>query len=203
MSLTPNLQHSHLSVYVQTDDLVKEMSKFGHVSELSPSSSTWTSTSVAKVGTRFHVKVENKTSEVTSTTYGISIKGDVLYVAESGNHCVQKLTSRGEFSHTFGQTGSGQGQFNVPTADIDDSNNRLIVSDRGNHRIQIFNEVGGWLPMGSCLRPSGKHSCCSPWYYTDIKVFTKEGVYVRTYGDPKGPIGIAIDGEGYSFAICQ
>ena len=62
------------------------------------------------MGTRFHVKVENKTSEVTSTTYGISIKGDVLYVAESGNHCVQMVTSRGEFSHTFGQTGSGQGE---------------------------------------------------------------------------------------------
>ena len=32
-----------------------------------------------------------------------------------------------------------------------------------------------------------------------IKVFTKEGVYVRMYGgDPKGPSGITIDDEGYS-----
>ena len=31
-----------------------------------------------------------------------------------------------------------------------------------------------------------------------IKVFTKEGVYVRMYGDPNGPSGIAIDDEGYS-----
>ena len=31
-----------------------------------------------------------------------------------------------------------------------------------------------------------------------IKVFTKEGVYVRMYGDPIGHIGIAIDAEGYS-----
>ena len=29
-------------------------------------------------------------------------------------------------------------------------------------------------------------------------MFTKEGVYVRMYGDPKCPIGIAIDDEGYS-----
>ena len=64
---------------------------------------------------------------------GICIKGDVLYVAEFGNHRVQKLTSRGEFLHKFGQKGSGQGEFNVPTAIIVDSNNRLIVSDRDNH----------------------------------------------------------------------
>ena len=29
-------------------------------------------------------------------------------------------------------------------------------------------------------------------------MFTKEGVYVRMYGDPNGPMGIAIDYEGYS-----
>ena len=31
-----------------------------------------------------------------------------------------------------------------------------------------------------------------------IKVFSKEGVYVRMYGDPNGPRGLAIDDEGYS-----
>ena len=29
-------------------------------------------------------------------------------------------------------------------------------------------------------------------------MFTEEGVYVRMYGDPNGPIGLAIDGEGYN-----
>ena len=103
---------------------------------------------------------------------GISIKGDVLYIADSGNNCIQKLTSRGEFLLKFGQKGSGQGQFDGPLAVIVDSNNRLIVSDHRNHRIQIFNEDGSWLltidgkvsgnhcffmPTGSCLRPSRKH----------------------------------------------
>ena len=35
--------------------------------------------------------------------YGIFIKGDVLYVADTGSHHVQKLTSTGKFLHTFGQ----------------------------------------------------------------------------------------------------
>ena len=144
---------------------------------------------------------------------GICIKGDVLYVADCKNHRVQKLTSGGEFLHHFGQkAGSGQGQFKSPSAVIVDSNNRLIVADTNNHRIQIFNEDGGWLltidgnssgnpflrfPRCFALDPQGNIHVgghCS----NGIEVFTKEGVYVRMYGDPKGPKGIAIDDEGYS-----
>ena len=139
---------------------------------------------------------------------GIAIKGDVLYVADWGNHRIQKLTSRGEFIHKFGQYGSGQGQFKLPWAVIVDSNNRLIVSDWGNHRIQIFTEHGDWLltidgngtgnnsfmyPQGLALDPQGNIHVAE----RSIKVFTKEGVYVRTYGDPlASPCQIAIDDEG-------
>ena len=34
---------------------------------------------------------------------GISIKGDVMCVAEYGNHCIQKLTTGGQFLQKFGQ----------------------------------------------------------------------------------------------------
>ena len=147
-----------------------------------------------------------------SYPYGVSIKGDVLYVADSGNCRVQKLTSSGKFLHKFGQQGSGQGQFNCPVAVIIDSNNKLIVSDYCNHRIQIFNENGGWL-LTIDGNGSGNHSFQCPWglaldpqgnihvaaeHSNIIKVFSKEGVYVRMYGDPNGPIGLAIDDEGYS-----
>ena len=33
-------------------------------------------------------------------------------------------------------------------------------------------------------------------------MFSKEGVYVRMYGDPNDPRGLAIDGEGYSL-VCE
>eukprot|EP00731_Ephydatia_muelleri_P007887 Em0004g225a len=143
---------------------------------------------------------------------GVSIKGDVLYVADSGNHRVQKLTSSGKFLHKFGQQGSGQGQFDWPDGVIIDSNNKLIVSDIFNHRIQIFNVDGGWLltidgkgsgnhsfrsPEGLALDPQGNIHVAAFGSNT-IKVFTKEGVYVRMYGDPNHPSGIAIDDEGYS-----
>ena len=144
-----------------------------------------------------------------SSPSGISIKGDVLYVADSFNHRVQKLTSSGNFLHKFGQWGSGQGEFHWPTGVIIDSNNKLIVSD---DRIQIFNENGGWLltidgkgsgnydfkyPCGLALDPQGNIHVAA-WGSNTINVFTREGVYVRMYGDPNIPIGIAIDDEGYS-----
>ena len=146
---------------------------------------------------------------------GVSIKGDVLYVADTDNHRIQKLTSRGEFIHKFGQYGSGQGEFDLPRAVIVDSNNRLIVSELHNHRIQIFNEDGGWLltidgkgtgnssfmfPKGLALDPQGNIHVAENHY---IKVFTKEGIYVRKYGECTHTIqiGIAIDDEGNALVI--
>ena len=337
ISLTPN-QHSDITMSVQTDDLIQKLSKFGNVFEFypSPSSSTWMTTSVAKVGTRYCVKVQSKTSngekhphggvevkgEMRSKThngvvvygevkdrrdgtytitltpqtagphqllitmdsqhvqnspndldvrpklvyhtscnaqqviqcnrptcvaihdngdiyvgshdgciyvfdqtgqlkntigscgcgdgqflfiYGISIKEDVLYVADEGNHRVQKLTSSGKFLT--------QQLNNWPGAVIIDSNNKLIISDRMSHDIHIYNRKGGWL-LTIDGKVSGNQSFQSPWglaldpqenihvaaYHSNtIKVFTKKGVYVRMYGNPNRPSGITIDDEGYSF----
>ncbi|KAL5496775.1 hypothetical protein EMCRGX_G013133 [Ephydatia muelleri] len=92
--------------------------------------------------------------------FGISIKGDMLYVADSGNHRVQKLTSSGKFLHKF-----------------------------GTHTFQNS--------CGLALDPQGNIHVAA-YHSNTIKVFTKEGVYVRMYGDPNGPTGLAIDDEGYS-----
>ena len=43
-----------------------------------------------------------------------------MYVADAGNDRIQKLTTGGQFLQTFGQRGSGQGQFNVPISVIVD-----------------------------------------------------------------------------------
>ncbi|KAL5496484.1 hypothetical protein EMCRGX_G012780 [Ephydatia muelleri] len=118
---------------------------------------------------------------------GISIKGDVLYVADTCNNRVQKLTSSGKFLHQFGQKGSGQGQFNTPVAVIIDSKNKLIVSDSYNHRIQIFNENCSWETF-----------MLQPMVQTLSKCLPEKVSMSGMYGDPNRPIGIAIDDEGYS-----
>ena len=142
--------------------------------------------------------------------FGVSIKGDVIYVADRGNHCIQKLTTGGQFLQMFGQHGSGQGQFNGPISVIVDQRDRMIVADSGNHRVVILNQTNGnWLltiqdldsPWGLALDPQGNIHV-SAVRSNSIKVFTPEGTYVRSYGDLKGPTGIVIDEEGYSL-VCE
>ena len=112
-----------------------------------------------------------------SSPSGMSIKGDVLYVADGGNHRVQKLSLSGKFLHKFGKEGSGQGEFHWPKAIID-SNNKLIVFDSYDHRIQIFNENGGWL-LTIDGNGSGNHSFQSP---NGLALDPQGNVHVASWG---------------------
>ena len=144
--------------------------------------------------------------------HGLLIKGDMMYVADRNNHCIQKLTTGGQFLQKFCQHGSGQGQFSSPISVIVDQRDRLIVSDCSNHRVVMLDQAGTWLltingnvfsshafqrPYGLALDPQGNIHVAAFGSNT-INVFTPEGTYVRSYGDVKGPSGIVIDEEGYS-----
>ena len=88
ISLTPN-KHSniHVSVAAQTDGLVRGLSKFGLVSELSPASSTWTwtSTSVPRAETKYCVKVESKISKGEGYPQGgAQVHGEIRSMAHNG-----------------------------------------------------------------------------------------------------------------------
>ena len=143
----------------------------------------------------------------------ISIIGDVMYIADFGNHRIQKLTTGGKFLHKFGEEGSGQGQLRYPNGVVVDSKNRVIVSDMDNNRVQVFSQGGDWLltiggtgsgdncflcPRGLSLDPQGNIHVAAGHSKT-IKVFTPEGTYVRSYGNVKNPSGVAVDEEGYSY----
>ena len=60
--------------------------------------------------------------------------GHVL-VADSENHRIQAFTASGEFISAFGSQGDGPGQFNRPQGIAVDMANRILVTDRENHRI--------------------------------------------------------------------
>ena len=58
---------------------------------------------------------------------------------------ILKYTSSGEFIKEWGEIGIGPGEFRTPHALEFDSRGRLFVADRGNHRIQIFDQDGNYL----------------------------------------------------------
>ena len=58
---------------------------------------------------------------------------------------ISKFSPDGKFIKSFGSYGYGQGQFRGPHSLAFDSQNRLFVADRGNRRIQIFDQDGKHL----------------------------------------------------------
>ena len=63
----------------------------------------------------------------------------VVYVAEKEGHRISMFSVSGEFIRSFGEVGEGEGQFNGPAGIfINDDNGQIIITDRGNDRIQIF-----------------------------------------------------------------
>ncbi len=60
---------------------------------------------------------------------------------------ILKFDSEGNFLMEWGEIGFRPGQFRTPHALEFDSQGRLFVADRGNHRIQIFNQDGELLDI--------------------------------------------------------
>jgi len=71
-------------------------------------------------------------------------------------HQVIKFSPDGKVIKTWGKKGSGPGEMNIPHALAMDSRGRLFLADRGNNRIQIFDQEGNYLDQWfQFSRPSG------------------------------------------------
>lgn len=94
------------------------------------------------------------------TDVEIAPNGDI-FVTEGhsftrGANRVSKFARDGSFLMSWGETGSGPGQFNVPHAVALDSRGRVFIADRANNRIQIFDQEGTFLEVWYQFgRPSG------------------------------------------------
>jgi CSLREA domain-containing protein len=82
-----------------------------------------------------------------------------VYVADTGNHRIQKFTSQGAFITQWGGLGSGDGKFNTPSAVDVGSEGTVFVADTGNHRIQSFTSQGTFIStLGSQGTQDGEFS---------------------------------------------
>jgi DNA-binding beta-propeller fold protein YncE len=76
-----------------------------------------------------------------------------VYVAESHTDVrdpnligrISVFDKNGKFLRTMGKTGTGPGEFRTPHALAFDSQGRLIVADRHNHRVQMLTKEGKFL----------------------------------------------------------
>ncbi len=97
-----------------------------------------------------------------------------LYVADTVSHSIVVFGRDGERLFTFGDRGTGDGQFNFPSH-LTLAGGRLYVNDTMNFRIQVFDLEGGFVSA------FGSHGDGS--------------------GDFAQPKGLGIDSEGHIYVV--
>ena len=79
-----------------------------------------------------------------------------IYVADGyGNSRVMKFSPDGRFLSSWGSPGTGPGEFNLPHTIVVAADGRIIVGDRLNNRIQVFNADGTHLEIWDGFTPFG------------------------------------------------
>ena len=141
---------------------------------------------------------------------GITIRGDVMFVAEWSGNRIQKLTVTGEFLMKFGTQGSANEQIVYPRGICMSSNGNMYVTEE-NGIVKVFNPDGTFSTFikgqgaGTIQKPHAvafdlnKNLHVADFSSKCVKVFTVDGNYIRQYGGGilQSPAGIAIDQDGY------
>ncbi len=122
-----------------------------------------------------------------------------------------KFSPDGKFLKAWGSLGSGPGQFRNPHALVFDSRGRLLVADRVNGRIQIFNQDGTYLTEYRGFgAPSGLFITADDTLYaTDYNTEGRKGTWIgsartgKVFGfvpDAQAGEGIALGRDGVLYA---
>jgi DNA-binding beta-propeller fold protein YncE len=134
----------------------------------------------------------------------IGRNGDIFVADGHGgntNARIVKFTKDGKFIKTWGKKGTGPGEFDAPHALAFDSKGRLFVADRGNDRIQIFDQDGKFLDQWMQFsRPSGLFIDRNDAIYVSDSESREKAGYGNHPGWKRGiRVGSAKDGSVVSF----
>ncbi len=77
----------------------------------------------------------------------VTVLRDASFYVSDGykNSRVVKFSAEGKFEFEWGTKGKGNGEFNLPHGIALDAQGRVIVCDRENERLQVFDAQGGFL----------------------------------------------------------
>lgn len=140
---------------------------------------------------------EDETHLRAPTDTAISPAGDIFVSDGYGNRRIVHFDAEGKFVKSWGEYGSGPGQFSLPHQVVMDSQGRLLVADRNSGRIQIFDQEGNYLdewsnlimPWGLWVSPQDEIWACgsSPqWWRRDGEYPPpKDQIFLRFSNDGK------------------
>jgi len=156
---------------------------------------------------RVFLKVKNNTGES-------KVARDTINLIYSG------LTETYEFIFKWGKSGTGEGEFDMPTALAIDKNDHIYVLDSLNRRVQKFDADGKFilewgklgigdgrffLPLGIAVDDDG-NVFVSDAFYCNVQKFSSEGIFLKRWGE-KGtgdgefqrPVSLGVDKDGYVY----
>lgn len=109
------------------------------------------------------------------TNLAVAPNGE-LYVADGYGNCrVHRFSADGELIQSWGEIGTGPGEFHLPHGIACDADGRVLVCDRENDRIQIFSPDGVFLDQWTDIQ----RPC-------DLAVDADGLIYVAELWRPKG-----------------
>jgi DNA-binding beta-propeller fold protein YncE len=160
------------------------------------------------------------------THTALSPQGDIFVSDGYGNARVHKYSPNGKHLMSWGESGTGPGEFNIVHNITCDDDGWVYVADRENHRVQVFNGAGRYetqwnnlhRPCGLCMT-RGKRPVCyvgelgpgmpvnkdAPNIGPRLSVLSQDGKLIGRVNnadlgsgmDPfKAPHGVAIDSRG-------
>lgn len=96
---------------------------------------------------------ESQFNKPTDIAFGAA---DEVYISDGyGNSRVVQFDTRGKFVKTWGKSGTGPGELNLPHCVRVDRRKRVLVGDRENKRIQVFDGDGKVLAIWTGFAPYG------------------------------------------------
>ncbi len=154
------------------------------------------------------------------TDVSVASNGDIYVTDGYGNARVHCFSPEGKLKFSWGEPGNGPGQFLIPHGLVIDKQDRVLVSDRENNRIQVFTLKGEFMtewkglfrPNSIRLTPEGVLAVAE--LTNRVSFWSMEGKLLDRWGDEGmsvdaggfvSPHGIAVDSRGdvYVGEVCE
>ena len=126
------------------------------------------------------------------TDIALTPSGEMFVTDGYGNARVHKFAADGKYLFSWGEPGTAPSQFNLPHGVWIDRHDRVLVCDRENDRVQIFDQAGKYLESWSTtlIGPAVFYVDADDIVYIPehngglVSVLTLEGERLAQWGDP-------------------
>jgi sugar lactone lactonase YvrE len=127
------------------------------------------------------------------TDIALTPTGEMFITDGYGNARVHKFAADGTYLFSWGEPGTGPGEFNMPHGVWIDRQGRVLVCDRENDRVQIFSQAGEFLAVWPTrlIGPAMTYVDNEDIVYVPehnggmVSILTLEGERLAQWGDPR------------------